>query len=138
MVDYQMLGELLGLPNVSVLGYQISGNERIEVQIRSSLAAALCPDCQQLSTQVHDTAEAQTVRDLPMWDRHCWLRYAPRRFACAPCGRTFVERVAWRTPGVGYTVRYAEHIYARTRHEDIAQIAQAESLSQDTVRAVVN
>ena len=39
MADYQMLGELLGLPHVSVLGYQITGNERIEVQIRCSLAA---------------------------------------------------------------------------------------------------
>lgn len=136
MADYQILGELLGLPNVTVLDYQVIGHARIEVQIRSSLAAALCPACQQLSTQIHDTAEAQTVRDLPMWERHCWLRYVPRRFACAPCGRTFVERVAWRTPGVGYTVRYGQHIYARTRHEDIAQIAQAEGLSQDTVRAI--
>jgi len=136
MADYQMLGDLLGLPNVSVLNYQIMGNARIEVQISSSLEAALCPDCQQLSTQVHDTAEAQTLRDLPMWDRQCWLRYAPRRFACPHCGRTFVERVSWRTPGLAYTVRYAQHIYERARHQDIAQIAQAEGLSQDTVRAI--
>lgn len=136
MADYQMLGELLGLPHVSVLGYQIVGNERIEVQIRSSLEAALCPDCQQISTQIHDTAEAQTVRDLPMWDRQCWLRYAPRRFACAHCGRTFVERVAWRTPGVGYTMRYAQHIYERARQQAIAQVAQDEGLSQDTVRII--
>jgi len=136
MADYQLLGELLGLPHVSVVGYQISGDERIEVQIRSSLAAALCPDCQQISTQIHDTAEAQTLRDLPIWDRQCWLRYAPRRFACARCRKTFVERVAWRTSGVGYTVRYAEHIYARARQQDIAQVAQDEGLSQDTVRAI--
>ena len=136
MADYQLLGELLGLPHVSVVGYQISGDERIEVQIRSSLAAALCPDCQQISTQIHDTAEAQTLRDLPIWDRQCWLRYAPRRFACARCRKTFVERVAWRTAGMGYTVRYAEHIYARARQQDIAQVAQDEGLSQDTVRAI--
>ena len=136
MADCQMLCELLGLPNIHVLGYQIVGNERIEVQIRSSLEAALCPDCQQISTQIYDTAEAQTLRDLPMWDRQCWLRYAPRRFACTHCGRTFVERVAWRTPGVSYTVRYAQHIYARTRQQDIAQVAQDEGLSQDTVRAI--
>jgi transposase len=136
MADYPMLGELLGLPNVTVLGYQLTGHERIEVQLRSSLAAALCPDCQQISTQVHDTAEAQTLRDLPMWGRQCWLRYAPRRFACAACGRTFVERVPWRTSGVSYTVRYAQHIYGRTCQEDLAQVAQAENLSQDTVRAI--
>lgn len=136
MADYQMLGELLGLPNVNVLGYQLIGHERIEVQICSSLAAALCPDCQQISTQVHDTAEAHTLRDLPMWGRQCWLRYAPRRFVCQGCGHTFVERVPWRTPGVSYTVRYAQHIYMRTRQEDLAQVAEAEGVSQDTVRAI--
>ena len=136
MADCQMLCELLGLPNIDVLGYQIVGNERIEVQIRSSLEAALCPDCQQISTQIYDTAEAQTLRDLPIWDRRCWLRYAPRRFSCAHCRQTFVERVPWRTAGVGYTVRYAQHIYARTRQQDIAQVAQDEGLSQDTVRAI--
>jgi transposase len=136
MADYQMLGELLDLPNVNVLDYQLIGHERIEVQIRSSLAAAVCLDCQQVSTQVHDTAEAQTLRDLPMWGRQCWLRYAPRRFVCQTCGHTFVERVVWRTPGVSYTVRYAQHIYTRTRQEDVAQVAEAEGLSQDTVRAI--
>jgi transposase len=136
MADYQMLSELLGLPHVTVLGYQLNGSEGIEVQIRSNLAAALCPDCGQLSTQLHDTAEAQTLRDLPLWDRQCWLRYAPRRFACQACGCTFVERVPWRTPGLAYTVRYAQHIYERSRHQAIAQLAQAEGLSQDTVRAI--
>ena len=96
----------------------------------------LCPDCQQVSAQLHDTAELQTVRDLPMWARQCWLRYAPRRFMCATCRKTFVERVPWRTPGLAYTVRYAQHIYERTRHQDIAQVARAEGLSQDTVRAI--
>lgn len=136
MADCQLLGELLGLPNIQVLSYQIIGTERIEVQMRSRLGAALCPDCQQVSTQIHDTAELQTLRDLAMWERQCWLRYAPRRFMCTACHKTFVERVAWRTPGLAYTVRYAQHIYERTRHQDIAQIAQDEGLSQDTVRAI--
>jgi hypothetical protein len=92
-------GKLLGLPHIGVLGYQIPGNGRTEVQIRSSLEAALCPDWQQISTQIHDTAAAQTLRDLPIWDRQRWLRFAPRRFACMPCGRAFVKRVPWRTPG---------------------------------------
>ena len=76
------------------------------------------------------------IRDLPTWDRQCWLRYAPRRFACGTCHKTFVERVAWREPGFVHTLRYAQHIYQRTRHEDMAQIAQDEGLSQDTVRGI--
>jgi transposase len=71
-----------------------------------------------------------------MWGHQCWLRYAPRRFVCASCHSTFVERVAWREPGLAHTLRYAQHIYERTRHQDIAQIAQAEGLSQDTVQGI--
>ena len=136
MANYQIPSELLGLPNVKAVSYQITGDERIEVFIESSLEAGVCPECQQVSTQIHDTAELQTIRDLPMWDRQCWLRYAPRRFACATCRNTFVERVAWREPGFGHTLRYAQHIYQRTRHEDIAQVAQDEGLSQDLVRGI--
>ena len=54
----------------------------------------------------------------------------------ATCRKTFVERVTWRTPCLAYTVRYAQHIYERTRQQDIAQVAQAEGLSQDTVHAI--
>jgi transposase len=136
MADYQILDELLGLANVQVVSYQIASVERIEVCIESRLDAAVCPTCQRVSTQIHDTAEPQTLRDLATWGRECWLRYAPRRFACAACHSTFVERVAWREPGFAYTLRYAQHIYACAQQEDIAQVAQDEGLSQDTVRGI--
>ena len=136
MADYQLLAELLGLPHVQVAGYQIINSERIEVRIESRLEAAVCPDCQRVSAQIHDTAEPQTLRDLTIWGRQCWLRYAPRRFACATCQSTFTERVAWREPGFAYTLRYAQHVYARTQQADMAQVALNEGLSQDTVRSI--
>jgi transposase len=136
MTDYRMLTDLLGLPNVTAVSYQLVTAERIEVHIESSLDTAVCPDCQRVSTQHHDTAEPQALRDLSIWDRQCWLRYAPRRFTCATCHSTFVERVAWREPGFAHTLRYAQHIYERTRHQDMAQVAQDEGLSQDTVRGI--
>jgi transposase len=136
MADFQLINDLWGLANVTVVHYQLLPDERIEVGIESNLAAALCPTCQRVSTQVHDTAELQTLRDLPIWGRQCWLRYAPRRFSCATCQATFVERVAWRESGLAYTLRSAQHIYECARHQDVAQLAQAEGLSQDTVRAI--
>jgi transposase len=136
MADLPFFNALLGLSNVNVVNYQLLNAERMEVGVESSLDAALCPTCQRVSMQIHDTAELQTLRDLPIWGRQCWLRYAPRRFTCAACHATFVERVAWREPGFAHTVRYAEHIYERTRHQDLARIAQDEGLSQDTVRGI--
>ena len=76
MADYQSPDELLGLPNVTAVSYQLTSAERIEVCIESRLDAAVCPDCQQVSAQRHDTAEPQMLRDLAIWGRECWLRYA--------------------------------------------------------------
>jgi transposase len=76
------------------------------------------------------------LRDLPIWNRRCWLRYAPRRFNCETCATTFVERVLWREPGLDYTTRYAQFIYERTRREAIAQIAQDERLTEAIVQGI--
>jgi transposase len=136
MSDVQILSKLLGLPNMQAVQYKILDSERIEVSVVSTLEAAVCPICHQVSTQVHDTAQPQTLRDLAMWQRQCWLRYAPRRFRCATCQNTFVERVAWREPGYAHTERYAQHIYQRAQHQAVAQIARDEGLSQDVVRDI--
>ena len=45
MPDYQLLTELLGLPQVWVSHYQLLGSEQIELTVESSLPAAICPDC---------------------------------------------------------------------------------------------
>lgn len=136
MAEYPLLTQLLELPPVHVTHYQLVGAERINIFIESTLEAALCPDCGQLSTHQHDVGPPQLIRDLSISNRRCWLRYAPRRFKCAACEHTFVERVAWREPGLKYTTRYERAIYERTRREPIAQIAQDERLSEDIVQGI--
>jgi transposase len=136
MAEYPLLTELLGLSNVRVIHYQLVGSERIDVFVESTLEAAICPDCQQISTERHDVSKPQMIRDLPIWDRRCWLSYAPRRFKCATCHDTFVERVVWREPGLDYTIRYEQAVYERSRREPIAQIAKDERLSEDIVQGI--
>lgn len=136
MTNDDLLTELLDLPHVRVTAYQREGTERLIVSVESTVPAAVCPECQQLSQVVHQVGEAQWVRDLPMWERPCWLAYAPRRFKCGGCANTFVERVAWREPGLDYTTRYAQFVYARTRREPLAQVAQTEALTEAIVQGI--
>lgn len=93
MANYDMLTELLDLPHVRVTNYQLVGKHRLNLLVESTFEAAVCPNCQQVSLAVHDASEPQMLRDLPIWNRRCWSRYAPRRFKCATCENTFVERV---------------------------------------------
>ena len=128
--------ELLGMPNVRVTKYQTQGQHRINVFIESTVEAAVCPECAGVSTKMHAVDETQLIRDMPMWDRRCWIGYAPRRFKCERCNQTFVERVAWREPGLNYTTRYETYVYEQVRRETVAQVAKAESLSEDIVAGI--
>ena len=136
MADYPILTELLDLPNVKVVHYQLVGQHRLNLFVESTLSAALCPTCEQVSVTVHDVGEPQMLRDLSIWERQCWLRYAPRRFKCAACQTTFVERVLWREPGLAYTQRYEQFIYEYVQHDPIAQVARDEGLSEDIVQNI--
>ncbi len=98
------------------------------------MAAGVCPTCQHLSVRVHDYGEPQLIRDLAIWNRRCWVRYCPRRFECATCANTFVERVAWREPGGEQTIRYEQFIYEQVRRQSVAQVARDERLSEDLVQ----
>lgn len=136
MPEHSLLTQLLELPNVRVIGYDLINRDRLDVTIESTLVAAVCPSCQQISEVTHGHAEQQLIRDLSIWQRQCWLRYRPRRFHCARCQTTFVERVLWREAEFVYTQRYEQVIYERARREPISQIAQQEQLSEDIVQAI--
>lgn len=136
MAIYDLLTELLDLPNVRVTHYQLVGQQRLNLFIESTAPAAVCPDCQQVSLAVHQVGEPQMLRDLSIWNRRCWLRYAPRRFRCQTCATTFVERVRWRESGLDYTKRYEQFVYERSRREPLAQIAQAEGLTEAIVQGI--
>jgi transposase len=138
MAEYPELTQLLNLTNLKVVHYQLVGQDRINLFVEPTLDIALCPDCQQASTTVHDVSEPQMIRDLSLGERRCWLRLTPRRFECAVCQKTFVERLAWREPGRDYTVRYEQRIYKRSRKEPILQIAQDENLSEEAVQGIFN
>ena len=131
-----LLNQLLSIEKLCVTSSEFVGVEQLHLVVESTLAVAICPECQQVCEHVHDLSEAQLVRDLPMAARRCALNYRARRFECPHCRKTFVERVAWKRPGVNYTLRYEQHIYQRARQEPVSQVAHDEGLSEEAVQAI--
>jgi len=136
MKNNGFLNTLLNLEKLQVTHVEFAGAEQIVLVVESAVDVAICPDCGQISTQVHDLSEVQMIRDLAIGERCCYLSYRARRFDCAPCGKTFVERVDWKRSGVSYTLRYEKHIYQRARQEPVSQVAQVEGLSEEAVQAI--
>ena len=136
MNNNEFLKELLNLDKLQVTDTEFVGAEQVTLFVESTLAAAICPNCNQVSTRVHDLSATQMIRDLAIGERRCYLSYQARRFDCLHCDKTFVERVAWKRPGVSYTLRYEQYIYQRARKEPVSQIAQDEGLSEEAVQAI--
>ncbi len=136
MNNNEFLNELLNLEKLQVTEAKFAGAEQVTLFVESTLAAAICPNCNQISTKVHDLSAEQMIRDLSIGERCCYLSYQARRFDCQQCHKTFVERVDWKRPGVSYTLRYEKYIYQRACKEPVSQIAQDEDLSEETVQAI--
>ncbi len=136
MNENDFIYRLLGIEKLRITQSDFIGEERLNLFVESTLGIAGCPECHQISEQVHDFSEVQMIRDLPIAERCCYLVYRARRFECQRCRKTFVERVAWKRIGVSYTLRYEKHIYQRARKEAITQVAEDEGLSEEAVQAI--
>jgi transposase len=136
MNNNEFLNEMLNLEKLQVRHAEFAGAEQVTLFVESTLAAAICPHCNQVSTKVHDLSATQMIRDLSIGERRCYLSYQARRFDCQQCHKTFVERVDWKRPGVSYTLRYEKYIYQRARKEAVSQIAEDEGLSEEAVQAI--
>lgn len=132
----EFLNELLNLEKLKVRQAEFSGAKQVTLFVESTLVAAVCPNCNQVSTKVHDLSAAQMIRDLSIGERRCYMSYRARRFDCEQCDKTFVERVDWKRPGVSYTLRYEKYIYQRALKESVSQIAQDEGLSEEAIQAI--
>lgn len=135
-MNNDLLNKLLGISDLQVRRSEFSSDEQVILIVESRRPVASCPDCGQISDQVHDWSDVQMIRDLPIAERRCDLSYQARRFKCEHCQKTFVERVNWKRPNVSYTERYERHIYQKVRRETVSQVAQDEGLSEEAVQAI--
>lgn len=136
MNNNKLLNRLLGIPKLQVVKTEFIGEEKLHLEVVSTLSVASCPDCGRVSDVVHDESEAQFIRDLSIAERQSYLVYRARRFKCENCRKTFVERVEWKRANVSYTERYEQYVYQRVRRESVSQVAQDEGLSEEAVQAI--
>jgi transposase len=77
----KQLTNLLNLPNLEVMKYEMPDRETAILEIKSTLSVAICPTCKTPSTTIHDYDDSRLVRDLSLSGRKSYLRYYSRRFA---------------------------------------------------------
>lgn len=134
-VKEKTLTHLLDLPYFEVYGYAIEAapeQDIMHLYCKVTIAAAVCPCCKSISTDVKEQKE-RCVRDLDWGEKRTFIHFEIRRFECAQCGHRFTEElhaVAWRRH---QTVRFEQAIYQRCLESSKTAIAKTFHLSYSTV-----
>ena len=132
----RQLTKLLNLANLEIIKYEMPDAETAVLEIRSTLAVAICPTCKTPSTAIHDYDEPRLVRDLPLSGRRSFLRYQSRRFECVVCQKPFTERVEWMNFDSSYTKRFEEHVYQLCRKSTVQDVSAFLELGYDAVAGI--
>ena len=134
--DPLALTYLLGLPAWPVTEVEYDAHlDLLLVFCQPVYDVAVCPTCETLSAQLHDTQE-RWVRDLPWAGKRCTLVISARRFKCARCRRPFTERVEAIAPRARYTRRYEQYVFEPCRGSTIQAVHRREGLGYKAVEGI--
>ena len=96
---------------------------------------ALCPNCQQLSTHVHQH-HRRVVRDLAWVGPPCALEFSVRRFKGDHCRRPCAEVLEALSPHGRCTRRYEQQLFARGHDTTIQAVSRQERLGYKLVEGI--
>jgi transposase len=134
---YEILTQLLSIPNYIVVGVEISNdtNDTITLDIQSTMNGVNCPHCKTYCTDLHEN-HPRIVRDLPISGKACYLRFNRRRFFCPRCRKPFSETLEFVQEYRDYTNRYQAWIFQQVKENNIAAVVRSESLNYDQIESI--
>lgn len=134
--DPQALTRILGLSEFRVTGVEYDDRlDRVIVFCQHVWDVAQCPDCQQLSTHVHQY-HRRVVHDLAWVGHACYLEFAARRFSCEYCRRPFTENLEALSPHGRCTRRYEQQLFEQCRDTTIQAVSRHERLGYKMVEGI--
>jgi transposase len=83
----------------------------------------VCPHCQKVSDEVHQTRTRESIKDLPISHYAVDLKVRVPQFACGRCGCTFTPPVRFLAEGAHATERFLERSAELIRSSDVANAA---------------
>ena len=130
------INKLLNIKDVIVKKI-VHADTFVKIYLETEPSKQICPACQAVTRRIHDY-RIQTVKDLPLQFKHCYLVLRKRRYVCS-CGKRFDEHYAFLPRYYQRTNRLTAYI-AYSLHEmlSIKAIAERTALSEPTIHRVLD
>lgn len=129
----------LDIPDVKVLGTEITERGEINISVESTLASTHCRNCGREIGKMHGHDNWVTVRHLSILGRPTYLRYRPKRYQCEDCdGKpTTTQRLRWHESNSPHTLAYDNHVLLQLDNATVQAVSVKEGLTYDAVLGVI-
>jgi len=125
-----MLSELLGLDGYFVKQVQKECS-RLTITVEPE-NLPICPKCGQTFLSAPKDIRFQTVEDLSVFGKRCFLKVPKYRIHCS-CGYQGTEEISWLDPYARVTNRFASWIYAFCKRMTCIDVSRVFGVSKHTV-----
>ncbi len=130
----ETLTRLLNLPDTVVQSFQQTP-EGLLLSIRMDRESAMCPGCQQPTSEIHQRHPRQ-IRDLSISGQRVALDLERRRFWCSECQSAFFEPLDFVDQHRSYTQRFEEYVFQQVRRVNVSFVAEGEGLTWDEIESI--
>ena len=125
---------VLNLEGFEVVHQQHDATEKVwRFTVVPTVAAGVCPDCGQVSTDRHQKCDRERIHDLPIGDSRVELTVRTFQYRCATCERCFTPPGTALAEGTHATERFLERCAQLIRTGDVRNAAAFFGLPEKTL-----
>ena len=130
------INKLLNIEDVIVKNI-FHSDSYVKITLETEPTEHICPVCGKITKRIHDY-RIQTIKDLPLQFKHCYLVLRKRRYVCS-CGKRFYENYSFLPKYFQRTSRMTAFI-ADALHDarSITSVAKMCNVSTATVNRILD
>ena len=135
---YSVLTNVLGLKDLAVVGEaEVHPGDPLHLYCASRWDVGMCPNCLQLSHQIHDYPKQRQIHDAPLRGQHLVLVFDSMRFDCEQCRKPFTQSIQDVVSECTYSQRLYEEVSNPKNKQDVATLAERYGIGYKTVESIL-
>jgi transposase len=130
----------LDIPEVRVLSSNVLDDNRLLIEVESTLQTARCTRCGQESDRFHGFDRPIRLRHLPVFGREVVIEIHPKRYRCPHCegGPTMTQHCAWYEPNRPHTTAFEQWVLKALVHSTVADVSRQLDVGVKAVEGIMD
>ena len=130
----------LDIPNVEVLGTEITTDSKVIIQVESTVETITCGICGQEISCNYGHGQEIELRHLSVLGQETYIRIRPRRGQCQTClyEPTTTQVLSWYEQRSPHTKAYDEYLLKQLVNSTIGDVSLKENIGYDAIVGALN